>query len=99
MSNKFLSFDTNTTTETKTSIFNINNGAKIQSIDIKVTDEVITLPAISEYDFITYSKKIQTPRDVVFMYNNKQIGKLYHHRTQNIQFYKFIVGATTTWLS
>ena len=54
MSNKFLSFDTNTATETKTSIFNINNGAKIQSIDIKVTDEVITLPAISDYDFITY---------------------------------------------
>ena len=63
----------------------------ILSIEIKATDKIIILPDVetSKYEFIQYTKKIITPKNIIFMYMNVQVGILYHHRYQTIIFHKF----------
>jgi hypothetical protein len=72
----------------------------VLSIEIKATDNIIILPNVetTDYDFIQYNKTIETPNDVIFFYNQKQIGKIYHHRYQTIIFQKFISANSHTWI-
>jgi hypothetical protein len=69
----------------------IINNHNILSIDIKISDEVISLPDpnLSTYDFIQYRKLIDTPRDVIITYNGLQKAKIYHHRQQTVVFHKY----------
>ena len=71
----------------------------IISIEIKITDEIITLPDpnISTYDFIQYRKLIDTPRDVIIAYNGLQKAKIYHHRQQTVVFHKYKPLNSTTY--
>jgi hypothetical protein len=74
----------------------------IISIEIKITDEIITLPDpnISTYDFIQYRKLIDTPRDVIIAYNGLQKAKIYHHRQQTVVFHKYkpLNSTTFNWI-
>ena len=74
----------------------------ILSIEIKISDEVITLPDpnVSTYDFIQYRKLIDTPRDVIIAYNGLQKAKIYHHRQQTVVFHKYkpINSTTFNWM-
>ena len=61
------------------------------SIEITALDEIIMLPDVSEspYEFLQYTKRIDTPKNKIFLYDGKQVGILYHHRHQTIIFHKF----------
>jgi hypothetical protein len=92
--NKFLSFLNNTSNEShhSSSTFIVEGESKILSIEIKATDEIITLPDPSEskYDQIQYLKRVDTPRDIIFQYKGLQKGKIYNHHMQTIVFHKFM---------
>ena len=77
----------------------IINNHNILSIDIKISDEVISLPDpnLSTYDFIQYRKLIDTPRDVIITYNGLQKAKIYHHRQQTVVFHKYKPLNSTTY--
>ena len=100
--NKFLSFLNNRTESNTSSTFIVESDSKTLSIEIKTTDEIITLPDPSEskYDQIQYSKKIDTARDVIFQFNNLQKGKIYAHLQQTIIFHKFepADGGGLSWI-
>jgi hypothetical protein len=89
--NKFLSFGNESTSTNSSSTFVIEAASKTLSIDVKETDEIITLPnpSTTEYDKIQYRKTIQTRRDISFQYKSLQKGRIYHHRVQTIIFHKF----------
>jgi hypothetical protein len=99
--NRFLSFD-NSTSSKSSSTFIIGSTSKVQSIDIKITDEIIILPDPNTVDFdaIQYRKLIHTPRDVIFSYNGLQKGKMYFHMQQTIIFHKFkSTSGVSNWIS
>ena len=101
--NKFLSFGNESTiTNNSSSTFVIEAASKTLSIDVKETDEIITLPdpSTTEYDKIQYRKTIQTPRDIIFQYQSLLKGRIYHHRKQNIIFHKFkpLNGSELNWI-
>ena len=101
--NKFLSFlNSSIENNSSSSTFIVEADSKILSIEIKITDELITLPDPSEskYDQIQYRKVIDTPRDIIFQYNGLQISKIYNHRMQTAIFHVFkpAVGELT-WIT
>ena len=61
------------------------------SIEIKANDHIINLPIVENtiYDIIQYNKNIITTENIIFKYNDIQIGIMYHHRHQHIIFNKF----------
>ena len=69
------------------------------SIEITAQMEIIILPdaSTSPYEFLQYTKRIDTPKNIIFLYDNKQVGILYHHRHQTIIFHKF-KSITETWI-
>ena len=73
---------------------------KTLSIEIKVSDEIIILPNVEEckYDYVQYVKLIETPKDILFFYNDVEKGKMYHHRLQTIIFHKFSSNEKITWI-
>jgi hypothetical protein len=101
--NKFLSFTNSSSTESSSSTFIVNSDTKILSIEITATDELIILPApeLTKYDQIQYRKSIDTPRNIVFSYNNLQKGKIYHNRLQTIIFHKFkpLNSSALNWIT
>ena len=100
--NKFLSFLNGGVTENNSSsTFIVESDSKILSIEIKATDELITLPDVStsKYDQIQYRKRIDTTRDVIFQYNGLQKAKIYSHRMQTIVFHCFEPDSgSLTWI-
>ena len=100
--NKFLSFLNGGVIENNSSsTFIVESDSKILSIEIKATDELITLPDVStsKYDQIQYRKRIDTTRDVIFQYNGLQKAKIYSHRMQTIVFHRFEPDSgSLTWI-
>ena len=70
------------------------------SIEITAQMEIIILPdaSTSPYEFLQYTKRIDTPKNIIFLYAGKQIGILYHHRHQTIIFHKFKSISNTIWI-
>ena len=100
--NKFLSFLGSTHTESTGSTFIVEAESKTLSIEITATDEIINLPDPSntKYEQIQYRKRVDTPRDVIFQYNDRFKGKIYNHQQQTIIFHKFqpLDGSELTWI-
>jgi hypothetical protein len=98
--NKFLKFQ-NGISSNSSSTFVIDSGVKILSVEVKITDTVINVPNAnqSEYDIIQYRKTVDTLRDVIFLYEGNNKGKIYHHRHQNLVFHKFkTLNGSLTWI-
>ena len=86
----------NCTNETQTNTVESDNDdhehdEHILSIEIKANDHIIILPNVENttYDIIQYNKNIITTENIIFKYNDIQIGIMYHHRIQHIIFNKF----------
>jgi hypothetical protein len=99
-SNKFLSFGNDGISNNSSSTFIVAGNSKIQSVEIKSTDQFIVLPdpMATDFDVIQYRKLIQTERDIIFTYGGLQIGKIYFNRNQTIKFHKFNSALTSNWI-